>query len=439
MPALRFIADALAATLLHGPADRDSLLQRAERLLERRGPWLARLLDRLQTAHPIDKRPRRRIVARFLRHDTGLQRAHLRYELSALFTGADPPSMQPAPVAADWEILPLHSTGDVAAWLGVALGELNWFADRRHWEARSRPPKLQHYRYRILAKRFDQFRLIEAPKPRLKAIQRRILADILSAVPPHEAAHGFRQAHSVKTFAAAHVNQKAVVKLDLQDFFPSIRLSCVQAIFRSLGYPEVVADILAGLCTNTAPQHQLRSNLPVIHAGWQRQARVYFQPHLPQGAPTSPALANLASWRMDVRLSALASACGARYTRYADDLAFSGDEKFARGAERFLIHAAAIAMLEGFVVNHRKSRIMRSGVRQRVGGVVVNQRLNITRRDFDQLKAILTNCVRHGPASQNREEHADFRAHLCGRISWLEHLNPVRGKKLRRLFEQIEW
>ena len=155
---------------------------------------------------------------------------------------------------------------------------------------------------------------------------------------------------------------------------------------------------------------------------------------MPQGAPTSPALANLAAHRLDARLAGLARAAEASYTRYADDLVFSGGESFARSIARFPVHAAAIALEEGFAVQHRKTRVMRQGVRQRAAGVVINQKTNITRDDYDQLKAILYNCVRHGPSEQNRGGVADFRAHLAGRVAYVARLNPQRGEKLSRLF-----
>ena len=127
------------------------------------------------------------------------------------------------------------------------------------------------------------------------------------------------------------------------------------------------------------------------------------------------------------------------YTRYADDLAFSGNQEFARRAETFSIHAAAIAMEEGFSVCHRKTRIMRQGVRQHLAGLVTNQRVNVIRADFDRLKATLTNCVRFGPEAQNRRHHPDFRSHLEGRVSFVEMIHPEKGARLRRIFEQIEW
>jgi RNA-directed DNA polymerase len=135
----------------------------------------------------------------------------------------------------------------------------------------------------------------------------------------------------------------------------------------------------------------------------------------------------------------LAAAAGALYTRYADDLAFSGDEEFERRAGRFSIHVAAILLEEGFSVHHRKTRIMRQGVRQQLAGLVVNRRINIRRGDFDRLKATLTNCIRHGPESQNREAHPRFRAHLEGRVAFVEAINPGKGSRLRALFQRIQW
>src|ERR1700749_2767974 len=161
----------------------------------------------------------------------------------------------------------------------------------------------------------------------------------------------------------------------------------------------------------------------------------YFQPHLPQGAPTSPMLANLCAYRLDCRLAGLAKSTDAIYTRYADDLAFSGNAEFEKGVERFSAHVAAIALEEGFQVHHRKTRIMPQGVRQRLAGVVVNQHLNVARSDFDRLKAILTNCVRLGFESQNRENHPQFRVHLDGKVSFVEMVNPARGERLRRIFD----
>jgi hypothetical protein len=212
-----------------------------------------------------------------------------------------------------------------------------------------------------------------------------------------------------------------------------------------MGYPESVADLLGGICTNATPRDVWKA-APSTEAGFDipaaqlREARaLYARPHLPQGAPTSPALANLCAYRVDCRLAGLARSAGAEYTRYADDLAFSGGEAFVRRVERFAAHGAAILHEEGFGVNHRKTCIMRQGVRQHLAGLVANRRLNVMRADFDRLKAILTNCVRKGPESQNRDAHPYFRAHLEGRVGFVETINPGKGRRLRAILEQIRW
>jgi hypothetical protein len=142
---------------------------------------------------------------------------------------------------------------------------------------------------------------------------------------------------------------------------------------------------------------------------------------------------------LDCRLSGLARSAGAVYTRYADDLAFSGNEEFARRVERFSAHAAAVALEEGFSVNHHKTRIMRQGVRQQLAGIVVNRKVSLRRRDLELLEAILTNCVRFGPESQNRDALPDFRAHLQGRVGFVEMVNQGQGRRLRALLEAVQW
>jgi RNA-directed DNA polymerase len=170
-----------------------------------------------------------------------------------------------------------------------------------------------------------------------------------------------------------------------------------------------------------------------------RLARRLATPHLPQGAPTSPALANLAAFRLDRRLTGLATALGATYTRYADDITLSGADSLLRNASQLRSTITEIAREEGFAVNDRKSTLTTRAGRQAVCGVVVNQRTNMARAEYDALKATVHNAARHGPASQNRTGVPDFRAHLLGRIAWLEQLHPEHGAKLQRQFKHIVW
>jgi hypothetical protein len=289
---------------------------------------------------------------------------------------------------------------------------------------------LRHYIYRWQRGRSGKPRLLESPKARLKAIQRRLLRELLDRVPPHDTVHGYRRGRSVVSYVTPHAGRRIILHMDLRDFFPSVTASRVHALFRRAGYPVAVARLLTGLCTNATPPDVLREG---------GGAARFRSPHLPQGAPTSPALANLCAYRLDCRLSGLARALGADYTRYADDLVFSGDERVERSARRLHVMVCRLALEEGFEVHTRKTQFLRRGVRQRVAGVVVNVRPNIDRREYDRLKAILCNCVRHGPASQNRDGIADFRAHLWGRVGYTTMVNPRRGRRLRELFERVRW
>lgn len=352
--------------------------------------------------------------------------------------------MQPVAAAKNWGVPPIESVGALAEWLGLTRSELEWFADLKSLGYKDATAVLRHYNYRVLAKLPGSIRLIESPKPRLKVLQRQILSRILEKVPPHADVHGFVKQRSIKTFAAPHAGRRVVLRMDLRDFFPSFVASRVQAFFRTMGYPESVADLLGGLCTTATPRDiwtRPAFGEDPLHL-WETRAEVrafYSRRHLPQGAPTSPALANLCAYRLDCRLAGLAESAGAVYTRYADDLAFSGNDTFECRAQRFSLHVAAIAHEEGFSVNHRKTRMMRQGVRQYLAGLVVNQHMNVMRSDFDRLKATLTNCVRLGPQSQNRESHPQFRLHLEGRVGFVEMINPVKGKRLRDIFTKIRW
>jgi hypothetical protein len=285
--------------------------------------------------------------------------------------------------------------------------------------------------------------VIERPKHRLKTAQRCVLREILETIPLHDAAHGFTRSRSAVTHARLHTNRAVVVRVDLRDFFASVSAGRVFGIFRAAGYPESLSHCLAALCTNvvsrrfwhTLPRPTDSRTIPLHH----RLGRQLAVPHLPQGAPTSPALANLAAYGLDRRLSGLAAKLGATYSRYADDLVFSGDRGLVRAAPSLRARITHIAREEGFTVNESKSTLATRAARQRVCGVVVNEHPNVERDEYDLLKATLHNAARDGPASQNRTGVSDFRAHLLGRIAWVASLNPSRGERLLAVFRRIDW
>ncbi len=329
------------------------------------------------------------------------------------------PRFLPDPALADLDLPPLTTTGELAEWLGITPDQLTRFADPLGLSARSDAQFGAHYRHHLQPKSNGTLRLIEEPKPFLKRLQRDLLARMLDKVPPHPAATGFCKGRSCITGAARHAGEQMVICFDLADFFPSITSTRIYTLFRTLGYPRHTARALSGLSTAITP--------PVILRTRGLAARDHLtQRHLPQGAPTSPVLANLAAFVLDARLSGLARSLGATYTRYADDLTFSGDRHIAS-----VLHRAVPEVVtgEGFRLNPAKTRTAHAHQRQIVTGLVVNQRVNTPRAEFDRLKAILHRLA--DPADPRRADPA-FLTQLSGRIDWHEQVNPARGLKLRQ-------
>jgi retron-type reverse transcriptase len=201
-----------------------------------------------------------------------------------------------------------------------------------------------------------------------------------------------------------------------------------------------VAHLVAGLTTHATPVSALtKMPLGPDAARDFRLRRRLAAPHLPQGAPTSPQMANLVAFALDRRLAAYAEASGAVYTRYADDLSFSGGADLTRRSAAFTAGVGRIVTASGFRLNEAKTRTRRRSQRQVVTGIVVNDKTSVTRPEFDRLKAVLHQCGAAGPAAANREALSDFRSHVLGRISWVTVVNPARGAALRNAFERIDW
>ena len=417
-------AEALARAFLAGEWTEAGLLARGSAVFDRRPRRLRRIVRAvLELYHrpPLD-RPRE--LARII--DTLAPLPAVRNWI------AFEPSMGRTP----WPVPSIPTLADLADFFEADIGKLQWLADAHQLERLVASEQLRNYRYSWHARPGSTPRLIERPKSHLKSLQRTVLRAILDHVPPHDAAHGFRRGRSAVTHAALHTGRRAILRFDLENFFASVEGRRVFAIFRAAGYPESVSYALTALCVNVVPRSEWaaapRPEDPrLLDAHW-RLGRRLSEPHLPQGAPTSPALANLAALGLDRRLTGLAARFDATYGRYADDLALSGDERLLAAAPTIRAAVHEIARDEGFRVNARKSQLMTNAGRQRLCGVVVNVRPNVARREYDTLKAILHNAARRGPGEETRDR-------LMGRIAWVESVNPSRGAKLRARFAEIDW
>ncbi len=319
--------------------------------------------------------------------------------------------------------LPVLATpADVAQALGLQIPKLRWLAFA------SDAPERSHYVQFEVPKRRGGTRVLASPKRDMRAAQSWILENILSKVPLHDAAHGFVPGRSTKTCAAPHRGRPVVVNLDLKDFFPSILLRRVSGFFEALGYSPAAATILGLLCT-ASPRRTVRYDGVSFEVAVGDRA-------LPQGACTSPALSNLIAKRLDARLAGLAKARGFVYTRYADDLTFSGPKD---EVPRLLARIRHVVDEEGFVVHPDKTRVQRKGGRQMVTGIVVNDkaRLTLRRDEVRKLRAILHNAKKTGLKAQNRDQHPDFVAHLRGKIAYLGMVDRARADEFTTALEAL--
>lgn len=271
-----------------------------------------------------------------------------------------------------------------------------------------------HYREFRLPKRRGGWRTIAAPYPALLECQRWVLEHILTKAPIHDAAHGFRLGRSIITNARMHVGAAHILKLDLEEFFPSIPLPRVVAVFRRLGYPGNVSFYLAALCTLSGA--------------------------LPQGAATSPCLSNAVVWKMDSRLAGLAQTLDLQYTRYADDLTFSGPRISVKTAEI----VASIVSEEGFRVNSGKTHLCRGEGKRVVTGIsVAGDKLRVPRGFRRRVRQETHYVLRHGPVSHTAKLRIGdplYLHRLYGKLlfwQWVEPDEPFVSRSVSQVRELI--
>jgi RNA-directed DNA polymerase len=276
-----------------------------------------------------------------------------------------------------------------------------------------------HWRRFQVPKKTGGMRTISAPMPRLKAAQRFILEHILEKVPVHPAAHGFVAGRSIVSNAACHVGRDVVVNFDLLDFFPTLTWVRVRGLFASLGFSPEVSTILALLCTEAETDEiELDGKRWYVHSSERR---------LPQGSPCSPALTNLVCIRLDQRLSGLARKLGYTYTRYADDLTFSGPPD---KVHTLLAVVRAIVEDEDFALNSDKTRVMRKGGCQEVTGLVVNRKLGVSRELVRRWRAVMFQVNKDGPEGKKLGPSSDVLASLVGFASFVHMVEPEKGKAM---------
>ncbi len=320
--------------------------------------------------------------------------------------------------------LPVLATpGDLAKALDVSIPRLRWLAFHNVASART------HYIRFSVPKKSGGLRELAKPHREMDRCQRWILANILKNIPVHAAAHGFVAGRSTVTGAKLHTHQSAVVNCDLEEFFPSITFPRVMGFFRRIGYSPAVATILA-LLTTECPRRSVLLAGTKFHVATGPRS-------LPQGACTSPAISNLVAWKLDKRLTGLAEKLDSRYTRYADDITFSGSGEVAEKIGWLLAKIRHIAEDEGFRINQKKTRVHCPHTAQMVTGIVVNEHPSVPRKLVRRLRAILHRAQFEGLESQNREGRPHFEGWVRGMIAYIHMVNPKQGEPLKQALDKL--
>ena len=259
-----------------------------------------------------------------------------------------------------------------------------------------------HYKVYEVEKKNGKKRKIAQPSKRLKGLQSWILTEILNKLKSSDNCKGFEKGSNLRDNALPHVGANVVMTLDLSDFFPSVPARRVYGIFRSVGFNKLISTVLTRICT--------------------------YEEGLPQGAPTSPKLANLVLWTMDLRLQGYVGKRGITYTRYADDLSFS-----ANNPQKLLLSLPTIKRIvrdEGFELNADKTRIAGSARAKIVTGLIVNEdSVGVGGRTYKSLRAKI-----HHLTFSNNTDNFELLSKVRG---WLSYLNSVDKIRYRRIQQYI--
>jgi RNA-directed DNA polymerase len=274
----------------------------------------------------------------------------------------------------------------------------------------------QRYTQFSIKKKSGGKRTITTPIRGLKLIQSCLNLLFAVVYKPAPYVTGFTTNKSVCDNAQVHSNQNYIFNVDIKDFFPSIKFRKVKnALERA---PFFMEDEIAFLVANIT----------------------CYKGGLPQGAPTSPILSNIVCQRLDRRLNGLAKRFGCNYTRYADDITFSSMHNVYQKYGDFREELDRIVSVDNFKLNSSKTRLQKHTYRQEVTGLIVNRKVNVTRRYMKAVRAMLHNWEEKGlneaytifakhylnDRGNVKKMHPDFINVLAGK---LEYMRMVRGSK----------
>jgi len=261
----------------------------------------------------------------------------------------------------------------------------------------------KYYKTYNIPKKSGKSRTICQPSKKLKGLQSWILVNILDKLKVSSSCKGFEKGTSTASNAEPHKNAITILTIDLKDFFLTVKRNKVYSIFKAVGYNEMIATIMTNVCT--------------------------FKESLPQGSPCSPKLANLSAWTLDARIQGYVGKRGINYTRYADDLSFSG--LTPSKVVNIMPVIKAIVEDENFIINPSKTRIAGSARAKIVTGLVIsNDTFGIGKHKYKNVRAKI-----HHLTLPKEQKNIKLLYEVNG---WLSYLNSVDKKKLSKAKKYIK-
>ncbi len=299
-------------------------------------------------------------------------------------------------------------------------------------------PNLAYKRFK-LRKRRGGFRIIQTPNEELKYLQRWILHNILEKIPSHTSCKGFDKATSIKQNAEIHLDKQAILKIDLLRFYDSINERRIYGVFKSIGFHPNLSVSLAKICT-IMPDTTFLKSFKSAEIELKNRLLKMRQGILPQGAPTSPKLSNLISFRLDYRLNGLAVKNNVSYSRYADDITFSGSTEVLKQIKKSVCR---IIKEENLFVNHSKTKILIRGNPFFVTGLCVNNSLvTIPKKRKIDIEHHLFHCIKNGVKMHleiSKIKNRNFKDWLLGNIAFVYSVEKELGEFYFKKFNEIQW
>lgn len=241
----------------------------------------------------------------------------------------------------------------------------------------------KRYRTFTIKKKSGKDRIISAPAIGLKLIQQCLNEIFQTYYEANNNACGFIPERNITYGAKLHINRPYILNIDLKDFFDSITFPRIKKIlmippFNLKNDKEPLAYIIACLCCHPKEVANINKN---------EDGDLIIKQVLPQGAPTSPILTNIVCRNLDRHLLGLAKRFKANYSRYADDITFSCKKNIFKSDSEFMIELKRIIEDEqGLTINPEKTRVQSKHQRQEVTGLVVNNKVNVSKRYIKQIR-----------------------------------------------------